>query len=125
MISFTTNGSWKKTTVFLEAIHEGHIYKILNRFGEQGRAALEAATPSATGLAAHSWSYKVTQSAHGAEIVWTNSDIENGFPVAIMIQYGHSTGTGGWVQGRDYINPTMRPIFDQIADAVWKEVTSL
>jgi hypothetical protein len=75
-------------------------------------------------LAGSSWGYKIERTSKSASIVWTNSDVENGYPVAVMIQYGHGTGTGGFVQGIDYINPAMRPIFDEIAETVWKAVTS-
>lgn len=89
-----------------------------------GIGALAAATPHDSGLAASSWGYKVENSSGGVSISWTNTDVEGGFPVAIMLQYGHGTGTGGYVAGRDYINPAMKPIFDKIADRVWKAVTS-
>lgn len=91
---------------------------------KRGAAALAAHTPINTGLAARSWGYAISQNGGSVTISWTNTDIENGFPVAIALQYGYGTGTGGYVQGRDYINPAMRPIFDQIANDVWKVVTS-
>ena len=86
--------------------------------------ALSAATPRASGIAAESWYCEVIQTRSGWTIAWSNSNIENGFPVAVMLQYGHGTGTGGWVEGKDYINPALKPIFDQIADKAWKAVTS-
>jgi hypothetical protein len=89
-----------------------------------GAAALANATPTDTGLAAGSWDYRIERSRASCSITWTNSDVESGFPVSIMLQYGYSTGTGGYVQGRDYINPAMRPVFDQIEEAVRKAVTS-
>ena len=85
---------------------------------------MSAATPKDSGLSAGSWDYTVEQTRSSATITWINTDVEGGFPVAIMLQYGHGTGTGGYVAGRDYINPAMRPIFDQIAESVWKAVTS-
>lgn len=97
---------------------------VLHSYGKIGVSALAGATPSDTGRAAGSWGYEVKKVGGGYSITWTNSDVENGFPVAIMIQYGHGTGTGGYVAGIDYINPAMRPVFQQIADRVWKEVTS-
>ncbi len=100
------------------------IPSILNRYGREGVNALSAETPRETGRAATSWSFEVVQSKGSYAIYWNNSDLENGFPVAVMIQYGHGTGTGGYVQGRDYINPAIVPIFDRIADEVWKAVTS-
>lgn len=101
------------------------IYKSLERYGQEGVAALSSATPADTGLAANSWYYTVEVTKNGASITWSNSDVEGGFPVAVMIQYGHGTGTGGYVSGRDYINPAIVPIFDKIAESVWREVTAL
>jgi hypothetical protein len=87
-------------------------------------SALGQASPKDSGLASDSWDYQIERSGRAVTIKWTNSDVENGFPVAIMLQLGYGTGTGGYVQGRDYINPAMRPIFDSIAEQVWKAVTS-
>jgi len=100
------------------------IDSILQSAAQQGVAALAKATPRDSGLSANSWGFEIQKSSGGIMIGWTNSDVEEGFPVALMIQYGHGTGTGGYVQGRDYINPAMRPVFDQIAETVWKAVTS-
>lgn len=100
------------------------MYNGLDRLAQQGVTALESATPRDSGLAAGSWSYTIQKARGSARIEWTNSDVENGFPVAIMLQYGYGTGTGGYVQGRDFINPAIKPIFDMIADEVWKAVTS-
>ena len=97
---------------------------VLNASGREGVAALSAATPRETGRAATSWGFETSGGGGKYTITWTNNDIENGFPVVIMLQYGHGTGTGGFVQGQDFINPAMRPIFDRIADKVWKAVTS-
>jgi hypothetical protein len=124
VISVTTSGSFDNTIRFLTKASHLDISGILHAAGQQGAAALASATPSETGLAASSWNYEVSGGVAGATITWTNSDVENGFPVAIMLQYGYGTGTGGYVAGRDYINPAMKPIFDQIADKVWKAVTS-
>lgn len=123
MITFASKGDFAKTDAFLKRITNGNIYRALSRYGAQGVSALATATPVDTGLVATSWGYEVTHDGTGWTLTWTNHDVENGFPVAIMIQLGHGTGTGGWVAGRDYINPAIRPIFDQIADEVWKEVT--
>lgn len=109
---------------FLKSISKLDIMGILNSYGQEGVSALSLATPLDTGLAALSWDYEVSRKGGVYSITWTNSDIENGFPVAIMLQYGYGTGTGGYVQGEDYINPAIRPIFDKIADKVWKAVTS-
>lgn len=124
MITFESKGDFKNTEKFLNYIHRGKMYSNLAQYGEMGKNALSAATPTETGLAASSWDYEIDQNGSGCTITWTNSDIENGFNVIIGLQYGHGTGTGGWVAGRDFINPAIRPVFDQIADAVWKEVTS-
>lgn len=123
MITFSVSGSFTRTDNFLKKMSDGSIYKVLSKYGEVGVQALSSATPASTGRAAQSWSYIVTRNAQGWELSWTNSDIENGFKVAIGIQYGYGTGTGGYVAGRDYINPAIRPVFDQIAQAVWNEVT--
>lgn len=124
MISFTTTRSGGRIEDFLRKIQKGHIYNGLESFAKEGVTALESATPVDSGLAAGSWSYKITRGRGSARIEWVNSDVENGFPVAIMLQYGYGTGTGGYVQGRDYINPAIKPIFDRIADKVWKAVIS-
>lgn len=123
-ISFQSRGDFKRTGNFLEKLLKRDIYKALDKYGREGVAALSSATPAESGLAANSWDYEVEVSKKGASITWTNSDVESGFPVAIMLQYGYATGTGGYVQGRDYINPALKPIFDKIAESVWKEVTS-
>lgn len=124
MISVTSSGSFDSTLRFLSTVSHLDISGILHSAGQQGAAALASATPIESGLAASSWNYEVSGGKNGATITWTNTDVENGFPVAIMLQYGYGTGTGGYVAGRDYINPAMRPIFDQIADRVWRAVTS-
>lgn len=122
--SFTVTGSFDNTERFLKKMSTLNVNSQIESFAQQGVAALESATPEDSGLAAHSWGYDISQNGSGLTITWTNSDIENGFPVAVMIQLGHGTGTGGYVQGRDYINPAIQPIFDKIADGVWKVVTS-
>jgi hypothetical protein len=124
MISLTSTGSFAKTEAFLRKVSTLDISGILRSAGQIGANALASATPTESGLAASSWNFEVSGGRGGATIIWTNSDVENGFPVAIMLQYGYGTGTGGYVAGRDYINPAMRPVFDQIADKVWKAVTS-
>lgn len=125
MITFSQKGDFSKLTRYLERVKEAARIGILDKYGRKGVAALEAATPINSGLAAHSWYYTIEHSKGSARIIFSNSDIESGFPVAVMIQYGHGTGTGGWVEGRDYINPAIQPIFDEIADEAWKEVTKL
>lgn len=124
MISYTVSGDFKSTEQFLQKAVKLNILDILKSAGQEGVAALSSATPTNTGLAAGSWSFDVSAKNGKYEIYWTNTDVESDFPVAIMLQYGYGTGTGGYVQGRDYINPAMAPIFDQIAERVWRAVTS-
>lgn len=124
MISFTVTGSFKRTESFLKRVAKLDILGVMNKYGRVGVAALSGATPTETGRASASWGYEATRRGGLYTITWTNSDIENGFPVVIMLQYGHGTGTGGFVQGQDFINPAIRPIFDNIANEVWKVVTS-
>lgn len=125
-ISFKHKGDFSKLDKYLNEVRKA-VRKdtIFDKYGRAGVAALSSATPVKTGLAAQSWYYEVEQSSSSVRIVFYNSDVENGFPVAIMLQYGHGTGTGGWVEGRDYINPAIQPIFDKIAEDAWKEVTRL
>lgn len=126
-ISFTTSGSFKNTEKFLAGMKNinSTIRRVVEAEAQRGVQALIAATPKDSGLAASSWGYKIVQNGSKVQIIWTNTDKENGgFPVAIMLQYGYGTGSGGYVQGRDYINPAMRPLFDKIADNVWKAVKS-
>lgn len=124
MLTFVHSGSFQNTERFLNAMQRMNILSIMNSCGQEGVTALSLATPIRTGLTASSWTYKVGGRAGKYSISWYNTDVENGFPVAIMLQYGYGTGTGGFVQGEDYINPAIRPIFDKIADRVWKVVTS-
>src|SRR5205085_12320149 len=123
-INFTTTGSWSRSESWLSRLSKGDIYKSLDSFGKLGVSALSKATPVDSGLASSSWSYNVKVSRTHASISWTNSNAEGGVPVVILLQYGHGTGTGGYVQGRDFINPAIKPIFDQISSEVWKAVTS-
>ena len=99
-------------------------FKTLDRFGRQGVAALSAATPVDSGETAASWYYEITRTKSSWTITFNNSHMVGGVPLAILLQYGHGTGTGGYVQGRDYINPAIQPVFDRIADEAWKAVTS-
>ena len=125
MSSFRQKGDFSKLTSYLERVKGVAKMSNLDKFGEAGVAALASATPVDTGLTANSWYYKIERSNGSASINFYNSNIQNGVPIAIILQYGHGTGTGGWVQGRDYINPAIQPIFDQIANDAWKEVTKL
>lgn len=124
MFSISSSGDWSETEKFLRKMMSLKLDSVLNAAGTKGAAALAKATPKDTGRASISWTYDIQKSSTGIVIGWKNTDVESGFPVALMIQYGHGTGTGGYIQGRDYINPAMRPIFDEIADTVWKAVTS-
>lgn len=124
MIRVRVTGSSGKTEAFLSRASKVKPDAALHQAGREGVAALRSATPVNSGLVARSWGYEVKRTRNGVLLTWTNSDIESGFPVAIMLQYGYATGTGGYVSGRDYINPAIKPIFDKIADRVWREVTN-
>ena len=124
-IGFRLKGDFSKTNNYLERVKEAARVKILDRYGNEGVAALSAATPVDTGLTASSWYYKLEMQVNSASIIFCNSHVNNGVPIAIILQYGHGTGTGGYVQGRDYINPAIQPLFDRIAEAAWWEVTRL
>lgn len=125
MISFRHKGNLSKTTRFLRNAKDAARLDILDRYGREGVAALASATPVDSGLTASSWYYEVTTNSRTSKITFYNSNIQNGVPIAIILQYGHGTGTGGWVQGRDYINPAIQPIFDKITNDVWREVTKI
>lgn len=118
-------GDFKKTEKFLKGALTWNLKPLLKRYGEAGVRALAAATPKDTGELASSWGYEIEINRTSARVIWTNSKIVDGIPIAIILQYGHGTGGGGYVQGRDYINPAMRHIFDQLVDAAWKELKSL
>jgi hypothetical protein len=123
-ISIESKGSFQKTERFLDRMKKGDIFAALDQYAQIGVAALAAATPVDSGLTASSWTYSVAKKGNAYWIIWKNTHVVDGQPVAILLQYGHGTGTGGFVRGRDYINPVIRPIFDQIANEVWKVVTS-
>lgn len=125
MISFRHQGDFSKMTKFLEKAKGAVKLGDLDRFGREGVAALASATPTDTGLTARSWTYKVERKKESVTISFYNTNIQNGVPIAIILQYGHGTRNGGWVEGRDYINPAIQPIFDRIADDAWREVTKL
>lgn len=125
MITITQKGSFNNIERYLARLKSSERYAVLNKYGSLGVAALSNATPTETGRAAGSWYYTIVDSPGYYSIRWHNRDIEGGLPVIILIQYGHGTGTGGYVQGRDIIMPAIRPIFDQMADDAWKEVTRI
>ena len=125
MISFRQKGDFSKLTRFLEKAKNVVRIGDLDKYGREGVAALSSATPVDSGVTASSWYYKVEHTNGSAKINFYNSNIQNGVPIAIILQYGHGTGNGGWVQGRDYINPAIQSIFDKIAENAWREVTKL
>lgn len=123
MIRFRQKGDFRKLTRFLERANNAVRLGNLDKYGREGVAALSSATPVDSGLTASSWYYEITNKNGIAKISFYNSNVQNGVPVAILLQYGHGTGTGGWVEGIDYINPSIRPIFNKIAETAWREVT--
>ena len=125
MISFRQKGDFSKLSRYFERVKEAAKIDVLDRYGQEGVAALASATPVDSGKTANSWYYEIKRQNGSVSIVFKNSHINKGVNIAIILQYGHGTGTGGWVQGRDYINPAIQPIFDKIADEAWKEVTKL
>lgn len=125
MITFRQKGDFSKLNRFLERAKETVRLGDLDRYGREGVAALASATPVDSGKTESSWYYEITRTKGGAAISFKNSNINKGVPIAIILQYGHATGNGGWVQGRDYINPAIRPIFDKLANDAWKEVKKL
>ena len=125
MISFRHKGDFSKLSRYLERAKNVVRLGDLDKYGREGVAALASATPVDSGLTASSWSYEIVRANGSITINFNNSNIQNGVPIAVILQYGHGTGTGGWVQGRDYINPAIQPIFDKIANDAWREVTKL
>lgn len=123
MITFKQKGSFRHTEQFFKRAKSRELYQRVEKYARDGVAALSAATPMDSGTTANSWNYEIRFGRGTVNIYWTNSNLSDGIPVAILIQYGHGTRNGGYVQGVDYINPALRPIFDQIADSVWREVT--
>ena len=122
----SSKGDYSKITKYLNKARSlKYIERVLDSYGKKGVEALSAATPVDTGLTASSWTYKINANSKGAEISFSNTNVNKGVNIAIILQYGHGTGTGGWVEGRDYINPAIQPIFDELTEKVWKEVTSV
>lgn len=122
-ISFRQKGDFSKLTRYLERAKEAVHVGELDKYGRKGVAALSAATPVDSGQTANSWYYEIKNRKDSVKISFCNSNIQNGVPIAIILQYGHGTRNGGWVQGRDYINPAIQPIFDRLAEDMWREVT--
>lgn len=125
MIGFRQKGDFSKTVKYFQKLKNANIIRILEKYGQEGVAALSSATPVDTGLTASSWYHKVEVKDDSATLLFCNSNVNKGIPIAIILQYGHGTGTGGWVQGRDYINQAIQPIFDKIVKHAWEEVTKL
>lgn len=125
MIGFRIKGDFKKANSYLERVKEAVKLGMLNKYGRMGVEALASATPVDTGLTASCWGYRIERTSSSASIIFYNTNVNKGVPIAIILQYGHGTGTGGWVEGRDYINPAIQPVFDKIVEDAWKEVTKL
>lgn len=122
VVMFRQKGNFKRTSDFLKCASSLNLDAILNQYGQEGVEALRAATPKDTGTTANSWSYAVHKGTGSVTITWSNSNIVDGVPIAVILQYGHGTRNGGYVRGTDYINPAMKPIFDKIAQRAWEEV---
>ena len=125
MITFSSKGDFSKADRYFKRLLEAARIGVLDKYGAEGVRALAANTPTESGKTAASWDYEIERGANQVRIIFTNSNMSKGFPIAIMLQYGHGTGTGGWVEGRDYINPAIQPVFDRLAADAWKEVASL
>jgi hypothetical protein len=125
MITITQKGDFHNTEKYLSKLSSAQLFATLEKYGTLGVAALSNATPTDTGLTAESWYYDVVERPGYYSIRWHNRHVEEGLPIAILIEYGHGTGTGGYVHGRDFIMPAIRPIFDQMAEEAWKEVTEI
>ena len=122
VVMFRQKGDFRRTSDFLKRANRLNLDVILNQYGQEGVEAVLAATPKDTGTTANSWSYVVHKGTGSITITWSNSNIVDGVPIAVILQYGHGTRNGGYVQGTDYINPAMKPIFDKIAQRAWEEV---
>ena len=125
MITFRQKGDFAKLTRYLESVKKTVNLRDLDKYGQEGVAALSSATPVESGKTAASWFYEITKNNESIQITFHNSNIQNGVPIAIILHYGHGTRNGGWVQGRDYINASIQPIFDKITNDAWREVTKL
>ena len=125
MITFRQKGDFSKLTRYFERVKKAAKLSDLDKYGREGVAALASATPVESGKTADSWYYEVKRQNGSATISFYNSNVNEGVPIAIILQYGHGTGTGGWVEGRDYINPAIQPIFDKLTEEAWKEVTKI
>ena len=124
LIRITSKGDFNNTFRFLKRMNDFKVEKILEKYAVMGVSALASATPVDSGVTANSWGYEIVTTKEGATIHWTNTNQNKGVYIAVILQYGHGTGTGGYVQGRDYINPAIRPVFDKIAEEAWMEVVN-
>lgn len=124
VISFSHQGNFKKTEKFFHKVLERHYMHKLHEFGDRGVKALSKATPVDTGKTASSWTYEIVEEDNRIVVYWKNTNVNRGVNIALILQYGHGTRNGGWVEGRDYINPAIQPIFDEMAEVAWKEVVS-
>lgn len=124
IITFSHKGDFQKTDRLFHRIIERHYKNKLAKYGEKGVRALSAATPNDSGKTAESWSYEISEGDGSLSVYWKNSNVNDGVNIAIILQYGHGTRNGGYVEGRDYINPAIQPVFDAMADEAWKEVVS-
>ena len=125
MISFRQKGDFSKLNRYFERVKEAAKIGVLDKYGQAGVSALSSATPVESGKTASSWYYEIKRQNGSVSLEFYNSNVNKGVPIAVILQFGHGTGTGGWVQGRDYINPAIQPIFDKIAEDAWKEVTKI
>lgn len=125
MIKFRQRGNYSKATRYFESLKNASRPRNLDKYGREGVAALASATPVESGLTAASWTYEIKETKGRVSISFYNTNVQNGVPIAIILQYGHGTRNGGWVEGHDYINPAIQPIFDKIANDAWREVTKL
>lgn len=122
MIKFKHTGNFNKSVKFLGKIKNFNPLDVLNRYGAEGVRVLASMTPVDSHLTANSWNYEIVKNHNSYKIYWTNSNVQDGVSIAVILHYGHGTRTGGWVEGRDYINPAIQPIFDKIAESAWREV---
>ena len=125
MVTFRHKGNFDKLTIYLQKANKTARLNSLDKYGREGVAALASATPVDTGSTASSWYYEIKRQNGIVALNFCNSNVNKGVPIAIILQYGHGTRNGGWVEGRDYINPAIQPIFDKIAKDAWREVTEL
>lgn len=123
VITFKSKGEFKKTFDFLNRVKNGDVYKILDKYGEQGVAALSKATPIDSGKTSQSWHYRIEKENGNVSLVWYNDNVHEGVNIALVLQYGHGTPNGHYVRGKNYIKPAIKPIVDELEEAVWKEVT--